>query len=48
MEKKLILRGVIAGAVGGLLAFLFARVFAESQIQAAIDYESGRDREGHQ
>ena len=43
MEKKLILRGVIAGAAGGLLAFLFARVFAESQIQAAIDYESGRD-----
>jgi len=43
MEKKLILRGVIAGAVGGLLAFLFARVFAESQIQAAIDYETGRD-----
>jgi hypothetical protein len=43
MEKKLILRGVIAGAVGGLLAFVFARIFAESQIQAAIDYEAGRD-----
>ncbi|MGW6276197.1 CbtA family protein [Kribbella sp. NPDC055071] len=43
MEKKLILRGVIAGAVGGLLAFVFARIFAEPQIQAAIDYESGRD-----
>ncbi|HEY5148546.1 MAG TPA: CbtA family protein [Mycobacterium sp.] len=43
MEKKLILRGVIAGAIGGLLAFVFARIFAESQIQAAIDYESGRD-----
>jgi Probable cobalt transporter subunit (CbtA) len=43
MEKKLILRGVIAGAVGGLLAFLFARIFVESQIQAAIDYETGRD-----
>jgi Probable cobalt transporter subunit (CbtA) len=43
MEKKLILRGILAGAVGGLLAFLFARIFAEPQIQSAIDYESGRD-----
>src|SRR6202012_5912818 len=29
--------------VAGLLAFLFARVFAEPQIGKAIDYESGRD-----
>jgi hypothetical protein len=43
MERKLILRGLLVGALGGLLAFVFARVFAESQIQAAIDYESGRD-----
>jgi hypothetical protein len=43
MEKRLILRGVLAGAVGGLLAFVFARIFAEPQIQRAIDYESGRD-----
>ncbi|MCW2526809.1 MAG: cobalt transporter [Pseudonocardiales bacterium] len=43
MEKKFILRGLLAGAVGGLLAFVFARIFAESQIQRAIDYESGRD-----
>ncbi|MGZ4663788.1 MAG: CbtA family protein [Frankiaceae bacterium] len=43
MEKRLILRGVLAGAVGGLLAFVFARIFAEPQIQKAIDYESGRD-----
>jgi hypothetical protein len=27
----------------GILAFIFARIFAEPQIQAAIDYESGRD-----
>ena len=44
MEKKLILRGVLAGAVGGLLAFVFARIFAEPQIQKAIDYESGPGR----
>jgi hypothetical protein len=43
VEKKLILRGALAGAVAGLLAFGFARIFAEPQIQAAIDYESGRD-----
>ncbi|HEX4722190.1 MAG TPA: CbtA family protein [Pseudonocardiaceae bacterium] len=39
MERKLIGRGALAG----LLAFVFARIFAEPQIQAAIDYESGRD-----
>jgi hypothetical protein len=43
MEKRIIWRGLLAGAVGGLLAFLFARVFAEPQIQRAIDYEDGRD-----
>ncbi|WP_405577403.1 CbtA family protein [Streptomyces sp. NBC_01190] len=43
MEKKLILRGLLAGAVGGLLTFLFARIFAEPWISKAIDYESGRD-----
>jgi hypothetical protein len=43
MEKRIIVRGLLAGAVGGLLAFVFARIFAEPQIQAAIDYESARD-----
>ena len=43
MEKRIIWRGLLAGAIGGLLAFLFARVFAEPQIQQAIDYESARD-----
>ncbi|MEU9101606.1 CbtA family protein [Streptomyces sp. NPDC048361] len=43
MEKKLILRGVLVGAVAGLLAFVFARIFAEPQIAKAIAYESGRD-----
>jgi predicted cobalt transporter CbtA len=47
MEKRLILRGLLAGAIGGLLAFLFARVFAEPGIQQAIDYESGRDEAQH-
>jgi putative cobalt transporter subunit CbtA len=43
MEKKLIFRGILAGAIGGLLAFGFARIFAEPQIARAIDYEAGRD-----
>ncbi len=43
MERNFIVRGLLVGAVGGLLAFVFARIFAEPQIQAAIDYESGRD-----
>jgi len=43
MEGKLILRGVLAGAFSGLLAFVFARIFAEPQIQKAMNYESARD-----
>ncbi|MET9487735.1 CbtA family protein [Nocardia sp. NPDC006630] len=43
MEKRIIFRGLLAGALGGLLAFLFARVLAEPIINRAIDYESGRD-----
>jgi predicted cobalt transporter CbtA len=44
VEKKIVLRGMLAGFVGGVLAFVFARIFAEPKIQAAIDYESARDR----
>jgi hypothetical protein len=43
VEKRLILRGLLAGGLGGLLAFVFARLFAEPVIQKAIDYESARD-----
>ncbi|MEP9365441.1 CbtA family protein [Nocardioides sp. CN2-186] len=43
MEKQLIGRGVLAGALGGLVAFIFARIFAEPLIQRAIDYEGARD-----
>lgn len=37
------LRGVAAGGFAGLLAFLFARIMAESVIQSSINYENGRD-----
>jgi hypothetical protein len=43
VARALVLRAVAAGALGGLLAFLFARLLAEPVIQTAIDYESRRD-----
>lgn len=43
MESRFIYRALGVGALGGLLAFVFARIFAEPFIQNAIDYESGRD-----
>jgi len=43
MVKALVLRGMGAGAIAGLLAFVFARIFAEPLLQRAIDYGAGRD-----
>jgi predicted cobalt transporter CbtA len=43
MKKRIVLWGMLAGGIAGLLAFVFARIFAEPYIQKAIDYESGRD-----
>lgn len=42
MEKKFVLRGVGAGAFGGVLAFLFARIFTSPIIARSIDYEEAR------
>ena len=39
MEKRIIARGLLAGAIGGVLAFLFARIFVEPVIDRAIAYE---------
>lgn len=41
MEKQIIWRGLLAGAAAGVLAFLFARIFVEPQIELAIGYEEG-------
>jgi predicted cobalt transporter CbtA len=41
MEKHIIGRGLLAGAIAGVLAFLFARIFVEPQIDLAIGYEDG-------
>ena len=40
MEKRLIARGLVAGALGGVLAFLFARVFVEPAIGRAVNFEA--------
>lgn len=40
--KSVIPRAALAGGIGGLVAFGFARIFAEPLIQEAIDYEDGR------
>ncbi|MGZ4576347.1 MAG: CbtA family protein [Mycobacterium sp.] len=42
MEKRLIARGLLAGLVGALLAFVFARLCAEPVIGRAIAFEEGR------
>jgi hypothetical protein len=39
MTGKLLLRGMIAGVVGGVLAFLFARVYGEPLVEFAIAFE---------
>jgi predicted cobalt transporter CbtA len=43
MMKSLVLRGAGAGAIGGLVALVVARLTAEPLIGQAIDYEDGRD-----
>jgi hypothetical protein len=43
LERQFVLRGFGVGAIGGVLAFIFARIMAEPIIQSSIDYESGRD-----
>jgi hypothetical protein len=42
VEKRLIARGLLAGTIGALLAFLFSRVCAEPVIGRAIAFEDGR------
>jgi predicted cobalt transporter CbtA len=42
VEKRLIGRGLLAGAIGAVLAFVFARLCAEPVIGRAIAFEDGR------
>lgn len=41
MEKRIIGRGLLAGALGGLLAFVWAYFFVEPVIDRAIEFEDG-------
>ena len=41
MEKALIWRGILAGALAGVLAFGWAKIFIEPIIGRAIDFEDG-------
>ncbi len=40
MTRSLLVRGMLVGLGAGLLAFGFARIFGEPQVQHAIDFES--------
>lgn len=42
LARGLVLRGAGVGVLGGLAAFVFARIFAEPLIQQGIDYEGAR------
>jgi len=48
MEKRIIARGLLAGAIGGLVAFLFARTFVEPAIARAIEFEDAHSAPGHE
>jgi hypothetical protein len=41
MEKQIIWRGLVAGALAGVLSFIFSRIFLEPVIDRAIEYEDG-------
>ena len=41
MEKRIIGRGLLAGAIAGVFAFVFAKIFLEPVIGRAIDFEDG-------
>jgi hypothetical protein len=40
MMRSLLIRGMLVGLVAGILAFVFARIFGEPQVQHAIDFET--------
>lgn len=48
MIRSLLVRGMLVGAGAGLLAFAFALVFGEPQVQHAIDFEDHLARIHHE
>ena len=47
MTRSLLVRGMLIGACAGVLAFVFAWVFGEPQVQRAIDFEDHLARMHH-
>lgn len=47
MEKRIIARGLLAGAIASVAAFVFARTFVEPVIAKAIAYEEAQEA-GHE
>jgi hypothetical protein len=47
MVGRLLLRGMLAGVVAGLVAFGFARVFGEPPIEHAIAFEAHEAHTDH-
>ncbi|WP_179470551.1 CbtA family protein [Mycolicibacterium vinylchloridicum] len=41
MEKSIIWRGILAGALAGLLGFIWSKIFIEPIVGRAIDFEDG-------
>jgi len=48
MVRSLLVRGMLVGLVAGVLAFAFAYVFGEPQVQRAIDFEEYLARLHHE
>jgi hypothetical protein len=48
MARQLLVRGMLVGLAAGLLAFAFASVFGEPQVQKAIDFEDHVARLHHE
>jgi len=48
MTRPLLVRGMLVGVLAGLLAYAFSRVFGESQVQHAIDFENHLARLRHE
>jgi hypothetical protein len=48
MLRSLLVRGLLVGAFAGLLAFAFAVVFGEPQVQHAIDFEDFLAKQAHE
>lgn len=47
MEKHVIARGALAGAIAGTIAFVFGRIMVEPIIGRAIDFEEARNAAEH-